>query len=70
MSAIPYLSELSSADTGEGVAADNVLETLELLAAGDIPAPLRDNEESDFDFWRPLEWPLLSSSNHGILRSV
>ncbi|KAF1935309.1 hypothetical protein EJ02DRAFT_303413, partial [Clathrospora elynae] len=50
MVSIPFLSELSNADFEEGVAADNVLESLESLAAGDIPASLHNNEKKRLRF--------------------
>jgi hypothetical protein len=50
MSAIPFLSESLNTDPGEGVAADTILEALESLASGNIPAPLRDDEEKRLRF--------------------
>ena len=50
MGSIPFLSESSNADFEEGVAADIVLESLESLAAGNIPATFRNNEEKRLQF--------------------
>ena len=50
MSAIPFFSESLNTDPGEGVAADTILEALESLASGNIPAPLRDDEEKRLRF--------------------
>jgi hypothetical protein len=43
MTSTPFLSEPSN-ESFESVIADNVLESLESLAAGNIPAPLRNDE--------------------------
>ncbi|RMZ67964.1 O-methyl transferase B [Pyrenophora seminiperda CCB06] len=49
MSSIPFLTEPSQAEF-EDVTADNLLESLESLAAGNIPDSLRNNEEKRLRF--------------------
>jgi hypothetical protein len=50
MASVPIYSGPSNADLEEGVAADNVIESLESLVAGNVPAPLRNNEEKRLRF--------------------
>ncbi|KAI4912708.1 hypothetical protein J4E90_006114 [Alternaria incomplexa] len=50
MSAIPFLSEPSDAAYDENVEADNILDALESLAAGHIPASLYKDEEKRLRF--------------------
>lgn len=50
MSAIPFLSEPSDAPYDENVEADNILDALETLAAGHIPASLYKDEEKRLRF--------------------
>ncbi|PSN75591.1 S-adenosyl-L-methionine-dependent methyltransferase [Corynespora cassiicola Philippines] len=50
MAFVPFTSEPSKADLEDNVAADSILQSLESLAAGEIPASLRDNEEKRLRF--------------------